>query len=395
MRAALLLICGMSLANPVGAAARSVSHTLWVIAPEQVTVRVVLPVEAAKYTVAPGQLLPSNENLAAYVLQHLGVERQGSACEAIDQGYDLGRVNTLAEGQGLRGFEIIFHCPGSGRPILSNSMLFERMPQHIDYADIEENGASISRLFTAQRRQIDLAVDDASERVGTYVALGASHIVLSFERICFLLGLLLLVRHGRDWLIAATGLVLGTGVSIAIPLLHLVPNMPSVDSTLSLLVALCALQWMARHDKSPGRVALTVAITLTLLGAAAWRLNREAGWALWGSGIFSGSLLMVAPRRKALLLGVLPFLFGALDGVVLWGDFSQLHLWRGPSPSTLLFFNGGSLLMELGIMALLYAVTVGLRRIRRPAASDGVTADFAATVLAGLGAFWALAQLKN
>jgi hypothetical protein len=396
MRAALmLLVCGMGLANPVGAAPRSVSHTLWVIAPEQVTVRVVLPVEAAKYTVAPGQPLPSNEYLAAYLLQHLGVARQGSACEAIDQGYDIGRVNTLAAGQGLRSFEIIFHCPGSGRAILNNSLLFDRMPQHVDYARIEESGASTSQLFTAQRRQLDLAVHDASAGADTYLGLGANHIAHSLQRICFFLGLLLLARLGRDWLIAATGLVLGYCVSMAIPLLHLAPNMQSVDSTLGLLVALCALQWMAMHEKSPGRVALIVAATLTLLGAAAWRLNTEVAWVLIGAGVFSGSLLIVAPRGPAWLVGVLPFTFGMLDGVVFWGDFSRLHLWRAVSSSTLLFLNLGSLLAGLGIVAVLYAATVGRRRIRRAAAFDGITTDLVATALAGLGAFWVLAQLKN
>lgn len=396
MRAALLLlVCGMALGNPAGAAARSVSHTMWIIAPEQVTVRVILPAEAAKYTVAPGQPLPSNEKMAAYVLQHLGVERQGSACEAIDQGYDIGRINSLAAGTGLRGFEIIFHCPGSGRPILNNGMLFERMPQHIDYARIEEGGTAITQVFTAQRRQLDLAVHLASAGAGTYVGLGASHIAHSLERICFFLGLWLLACRGRDRLIAAAGLILGYGASMAIPFLHLVPNMPSVDLALALLVVLCALQWMALHSPSPRRVALIAVTILLLLGAAAWQFNREMAWALLGSGFFSGSLLSLAARRQAILLGLLPFAFGALDGMVFWGDFSRLHLWRELSSSRLLFFNAGSLLAELAIMLVLYAAAVGRRQMRRAADFDGVTADIAATVIAGLGAFWVLAQLKS
>ena len=390
----LLLFFGMGLGNPVIAATRSVSHSLWVIAPDQVTVRVVLPAEAANYIVARGQPQPSNENLAAYVLQHLGVERQGSACKAIDQGYDIGRINTLAAGPGMWGFEIIFHCPGSGRPILNNSLLFERLPLHLDYAHIEENGASISQVFTAERRQIDLAVHEPSAGAGIYVGLGASHIAHSLERICFFVGLWLLARFGRDWLIAAIGLALGYGISIAIPLLHLVPNTASVDSTLGLLVVLCALQWMSQHEKSPRRVAMIAAATLTLLGAAAWRLGQEAAWVLMGSGVFAGSWLIVAPRSAALLLGALPFTFGVLDGLVLWGDFSRLHLWRELSSSTLLFFNMGSLLAGLAIMALLFAATMGRRRLCRMAAFDGMATDLAATAIAGLGAFWVLAQLK-
>jgi hypothetical protein len=60
-----------------------------------------------------------------------------------------------------------------------------------------------------------------------------------------------------------------------------------------------------------------------------------------------------------------------------------------------MFFNAGSLLMELGIMALLYAATVAWARIRGSTAFNSVAADAAATALAGMGAFWLLIQLKG
>ena len=396
MRAGIwLAVCAILLSVPAGAATRSVSRSVWVIARDQVTVRVVIPAAEASYTVAPGLPPPSNEKVAAYVLQHLGVETAGSACEAIDQGYDIGRINTLAAGPGLYGYEIIFHCPSAGRPTLKNAMLFERMPQHVDYARIDLEGASITQLFTAQRQQLDLAVNAKSTGAGAYASLGASHVAHSLQRVGFLLGLLLLARGGRDWLTAAAGLLLGYVCSAAILAMHLVPQAPSIESALGLLVALCAVQWMAMRVQQVWRLALILTATLGLLSVAVWRVNGAMAWVLLGSAVFSGSFCIFAARRLDLFLWVLPLLFGVLDGVVLWGDYSRLHLWRELGSSTLMFFNAGSLLMELGIMALLYAATVAWARIRGSTAFNSVAADAAATALAGMGAFWLLIQLKG
>jgi hypothetical protein len=84
-----------------------------------------------------------------------------------------------------------------------------------------------------------------------------------------------------------------------------------------------------------------------------------------------------------------------LDGTVLWGDYSRLHLWRELSLSRLLSFNAGSLLLELGIMAGLCGAAIGWSRVRKSRTFEDVAAEAAVTVLAGLGAFWVLIQLKS
>ena len=136
------------------------------------------------------------------------------------------------------------------------------------------------------------------------------------------------------------------GVLIAVPTAMIVTQ---PDLGTALLIAASGLIVMLLA----GLQIRLILIALPLLGAAAWRLGQEAAWVLMGSGVFAGSWLIVAPRSAALLLGALPFTFGVLDGLVLWGDFSRLHLWRELSSSTLLFFNMGSLLAGLAIMALL------------------------------------------
>jgi hypothetical protein len=396
MRAvAWLVLCWMASSAAAGAATRSISHSDWLIARDQVTLRMAFPVSEAKYTQPPGQPPPTNEKLAAYVLSHVAVQAQGLVCEPIDQGYDIGHINTLAVGGGLYGFEIIFHCPGSFRPTLKNAFLFERMPRHVDYARIEVDGASSTQVFTAARQQIDLADTPVAAGVGVYLSLGATHIAHDFERLCFFLGLMLLARNRRDWFIAALGLTAGYVLSSLLPLTPWVPSTAAFESALGLLVMLCAVQWISRRLIQTWRLALALATVLGLLSAAVWSLNVDAGWLLLGSAIFSSCFALVAGRRADLFAWVLPLLFGAVDGTVLWGDYSRLHLRSELSLSTLLTFNAGSLLLELGIMAALSAAAIGWSRVRKSRAFEDIAAEAAVTALAGLGAFWVLIQLKS
>jgi hypothetical protein len=396
MRAvAWLVLFSMASGATAGAATRSISHSDWLIARDRVTLRMVIPASEAKYTQPAGEPPPSNEKLAAYVLNHVAVQAQGLVCEPIDQGYDIGHINTLAVGEGLYGFEIIFHCSASVRPILKNAFLFERMPQHIDYARIEVDGSSSNQVFTAARQQIDLANTPAAAGMGVYLGLGASHIAHDLERLCFFLGLMLLARNRRDWVIAAFGLTAGYVLSSLLPLTSLAPSTASVDSGLGLLVMSCAVQWISQRVIRTWRLALASATVLGLMSAAVWRLNVDAGWLLLGSAIFSSCFALMAARRADLFAWVLPLLFGALDGTVLWGDYSRLHLRHELSLSALLSFNAGSVLLELGIMAALAGAAIGWSRVRKKPAFEAIAAEAAVTALAGLGAFWVLIQLKS
>jgi hypothetical protein len=390
-----LILCWMASSATAAAATRSISHSDWLIARDQVTLRIAFPVGEAKYTQRPGEPPPTNEKLAADVLSHVAVQAQGLVCEPIDQGYDIGPINTLAVGEGLYGFEIIFHCPGSFRPTLKNAFLFEHMPQHVDYARIEVDGSSSTQVFTAARQQIDLADTPVAAGVGVYLGLGATHIAHDFERLCFFFGLMLLARNRRDWFIAALGLTAGYVLSSLLPLMPWVPSTASFESALGLLVMLCAVQWISQRVIQTWRLALALATVLGLLSAAVWSLNVDAGWLLLGSAIFSSCFALVAGRRADLFAWVLPLLFGAVDGPVLWRDYSRLHLRSELSLSTLLTFNAGSLLLELGIMAALFGAAIGWSRVRKSRAFEDIAAEAAVTALAGLGAFWVLIQLKS
>jgi hypothetical protein len=395
MRAAFWALLFFLISPAAVAEMRSVSRSEWVISNHEVTVRMVIPTDQARYLGSPGLPLPTHEQLSAYVLSHIGVQASGVDCEAIDQGYDLGRINSLAVGTALSGFEIIFHCADASRPVLKNSVLFERTPQHIDYARIEFDGSVTRQVFTAGHQQIDLG--NASQPVMSivYARLGASHIAHSWPRMCFVLGLLLLVRHRGDMLLGTAGLLCGYLAALSLHAAALVPAMPLLESLMGLLVALCAAQWVAQRIGSSRWPAVALAAVLVLLGIAAGRLNGEFAWTIYGAALFSGCWLLLTSSWPRPALFVLPLLFSLLDGLVLWGDYSRLMLWRDLATTALLAFNAGALLMELGIMAVLYGGVVWWKRSRGRTAFNSVAGDLAATALAGLGAFWLVIQLKS
>jgi hypothetical protein len=393
MRTLLCILASILASQSAPAQARSVSRSEWIIAQDQVMVREIIPAAEAHH-LKPAGLPPSNEELAAYVLDHVGVNSQGSVCRAIDQGYDLGRVNTLAAGPGLYGFEIIFHCPHITPPVLSNTVL-QQVPEHIDYAHIELDGAASEQVFTARHFTLDLSVHPASAGFSTYAALGARHVGRSWQRLCFLLGLALLIKSRREGWMAVMALCCGYAVAVLIPIADQLPRMPALESAIGLLVALCAAQWVARRMPVSPRVGLGITAALALVCVAVGRGMGEVPWSLMGAALLSGSLLTLSSRRPFVALIGLPLLFGLLDGVVLAGDYARLQMWTEFKAGPQMFFNLGALSVELGIMAVLLGGKAWWGRSRQRAGYSPLAEEVAATALAGLGAFWLVVQLKG
>src|SRR5262249_50186853 len=130
---------------PVGTA--NVSYTVWTVSSSSVLVKFLLPAPVARSLTGAEVPLLTTRKLGDYVLQHVEVEAAGGACPAVDQGYDLGKVDPLAVGADLYGFEILFRCAGgtdSGL-VLHNHAVFALAPGHVDFARIERNGRTVEQ----------------------------------------------------------------------------------------------------------------------------------------------------------------------------------------------------------------------------------------------------------
>ncbi len=178
----------------------------------------VLPSEVAAELVGKSMPLLSNEGLANYVLSRVSVVSAGAACPAIDQGYDLGKVNSLSVGASLYGFEIVFHCPAAADKTLHfGAMLMPRRNISIMRGSTGTAGKSISYSPLIGRTcRYPLRGELPAAGAGTWARLGASHIGTRLDVCCALLGLFVLARRRRHLLMVAVALLAGYGASVAV-----------------------------------------------------------------------------------------------------------------------------------------------------------------------------------
>ncbi|HEY4338451.1 MAG TPA: hypothetical protein VGM97_00715, partial [Steroidobacteraceae bacterium] len=110
-RLALIALCLLAgAAGGAEAQQRSVSYSTWIVSGNMVTLRYLLPVSVAQRLMGVEVQVLTVGKLEEYLLRHQTVGSAGGECPAIDQGFDLGRVDPLAVGPDLYGFEIFYRC---------------------------------------------------------------------------------------------------------------------------------------------------------------------------------------------------------------------------------------------------------------------------------------------
>ena len=113
---------------------RSVSYSSWGLSGDTFIVRYLLPISDAERVAGTNIEVLVQQRLGVYLLAHLAVRAGSQDCPAIDQGYDIGKVDPLTVAAGLYGFEIFFRCPtgAAGNVVLENRALFDRIPWPTD-----------------------------------------------------------------------------------------------------------------------------------------------------------------------------------------------------------------------------------------------------------------------
>jgi hypothetical protein len=385
-------------AGGVRAQERSVSYSTWIISGNMVTLRYLLPVTEAQRLMGVEVPVLTTNKLEDYLLQHQTVQSAAGDCPAIDQGFDLGRVDPLAVGPDLYGFEIFYRCRDPRQLVLHDTALFGRMPDHVDFARIQMRGQSIERLFTAQHQQLALPDDRAvpATGFGQYLRMGLLHFLTSVDRWIFLLGALLLVRRRQDvgYLIAAVAagyllslLVAATG--------WVLPRMPRVEAFMGFLLALLAAL-ITQRELHGGRISNIRWPALLLLGVLLVALVRAPGAAfvLLGAAALATGLLAFPGRlaEPPIFWPGLVALFTFLDGFVLpavlgpaqWPQRAQVRLFIG--------FDLGAVLSAVLLLGLAIAAVHLFRRLRLVLPRTLVN-DLCSASLYGLGAFWLLTRL--
>ncbi|HLK71310.1 MAG TPA: hypothetical protein VKT19_05100, partial [Steroidobacteraceae bacterium] len=404
---------GGAAANP-GAELGSASYSIWSIEGDRVTARFLLPLADARRIAGSALQVLVQQRVGQYLLDHLSVRAGQRACEAIDQGYDIGRVDPLTVAPGLSGFEIFFQCaapglaPGGTAVDMSNlhiedHALFDRLAGQVNFARVQGAGAASgsafhTELFTPSHQVMSLATVTTSPEWGRYLALGFTHLLGHWDHLCLLLAVVLLAAGQRErWLLGA--LAFGYACSLLLTAgFGLVPRPGLLGSALGALIALASGQLVARQLAATGVAALVA--TGVLGGLAALALLTHASWSvllLAGLALLAGALLG-APRSLApgrMTTALLLVLFGILDGCVLPEALTP----QEPSLATLLpmtlGYDVGAFIAGAGVMSLLRLAgrVLSRRSFAARMQSSYLAMEAATAVLGALGVLWMLSRL--
>jgi len=398
-RLAWITLCWLAMAAS-GALAQepSVSYSTWIVSGNMVTLRFVLPVTQAQRLTGTAASLLTISRLEDYLLQNLTVQSAGGECPAIDQGFDLGRVDPLAVGSDLYGFEIFYRCTDPRHLVLRNNALFGQTPQHVNFARIQMRGQSVEQLFTAQHQELALPDERAvpAAGLGAYLRLGFTRVMRSADRWCFLLGMLLFVRRPRE----AGYLVLALAGGYLLALLlstagWVVPRPAPMEAFMGFLVALLGAaitQREAQHTQvaAVGRpgflLVLVLAIALLRAPSAIWAL-------LGGAAVALGFLVLsrLCAGKPPLWPGLV-VLFAFLDGFVLPAVLPPAQLPQWLQVRMLIGFDLGAVLFDAALIVLVVGAWQ-LVRARRVSLPQAAIYDVCAAGLSGLGTFWLITRL--
>ena len=388
-------------AHPAAAQSRGVSYSNWSLSGHTVILRFLMPVADAQRLVGSDILVQTQAKVGNYLLDHVSVRSAGGSCPAIDQGFGIGKVDPLSVQAGLYGFEIFFQCESTQGLVLRNTALFDRLPGEINFARVEINGHFSQQLFTAAHPQLQVPTTGAlhSAGIGRYVSLGIEHILGHWDRLCFLLGSLLLLRRPRQVRTLIAGLALGYAVSLVVAMGGwITPRMTLLGAFIGFMVAFLAAQLLTRQTGKPRILALGSAGLLLWLAAAVLLAHGNLTVVLLaGAALFAGCYLAVSDRIEQHTAGCLlvPAVFGFLDGFVLPAAVLPQQLSGRTLLPMLLGFDFGAVLIDAVLLLAVMGGALLLLRWKPLPTARALLNDLAAAGLGGLGIFWMLSRLHG
>ena len=405
-----LLLMGPSLAfgaDAVATASPHVSYSIWGVDGATVRVRVMIPTSAARNLAGANAPPPGLATVASAVSKGMTVTTPAGDCEAVDQGEGVGQIYTLALTPGLDRFEILFTCPQAQGLVLKDSLLFDRDPGHIDYAQIRV-GAGVPALqaFTRDRQAIALPASGATLRDADPIAFAraaAIRLVGGLIALALILGSVLLSRRWLDLAWLAATVSLGYLASLAVSLSGLVTLDQSLTEPLTgLLIAILGLGALqaasgATGFNKPWRRVAWVGLGLVLAGLIAVATIKAPAAGLATGGVAAFGLGAVWAARAEPKLGALAFApaaaFAFLKGLMSASDLSPLHPHARQLAPILVGQDLGGLAALVACAALAMGL-IWLAGLRLRAWRD-TGSELGGAALIGLGLFWFVSRLYS
>jgi len=385
LAAALLLLPGLANAH-----VRSESHSAWILSGGAVNLIFTVPELEAK-RLGPTGALPSDREIGAYLKDHVSVTAEGKPCPMTDG------PDPESAASGFRKIDYVFTCPTDKEIVLNDTAFFERVPTHVNLAQIQtSDGEFIEQMFTDDHQTLEVSGADSENRLKNaafidYVLMGVMHIFTGFDHQSFLLGLVLISRRFRDLAFVITGFTLGHSVTLALAVTGILrPHADYIDALVALTIALIGAENASVATGRPGTVALGMVgllggmVLLKLLGIGTLPLAL-----IVGAGLFGSNYLMVSGhvRDAGRLRLVVTLVFGLIHGFGFASNLLEMKLPTERLAELLVGFNLG---VEVGQLSLVTAVVglVYLLRRSRFVLPRPLTIDVGSALLVGLGLFW-------
>ncbi|HTQ36523.1 MAG TPA: hypothetical protein VMH77_05750 [Steroidobacteraceae bacterium] len=378
------------------AAMPAASASTWTISGNDAVFSYTFPRSLATTLATPGAPSPSVEAIAHYVFSRTSARRQAQPCEAVDQGYDLGRIDTRYLGPDLLSFEIFFRCAaGPGPLLLRNDSFFDRSPGQLGIARVRVAGRSpVLRLLTAGHTGIAVGTGPVpASPAGAYLWLGCRHVLAGALQLCMAVALMLLIRNRRDLLLLACGLAGGYAVAAAAGAAGWFLQPAPSQAFRGLLLLFGGALLVTRGSGRPRIAAIGLLLLAGVAAAIAASLGRsDAALCLLGAGV-AGALTVpltvtsagMSPRWLLPAVGILA---GGADGFSFGSLFAPLHAVVSPGMAQLLAFNLGAL---LGVAAAIAAAAAARGLLLRRFGVAPVSAELVTAALVAAGAFSILA----
>ncbi|MDG2050103.1 MAG: HupE/UreJ family protein [Myxococcota bacterium] len=406
LTAAMLVALLPSLAD---AHARSVSYSGWKMDPEGATVRVrvsLLELSRLGIPLPLGSAATQNRQGDAtglYLADHLQLLSGGVAC------IRAGEPQALPAETGWAVYRWRVHCQNSGQRSISSRILLDSAPSHMHFARLTvpaESGRGqrvLERvltegdpLWTLSSSAADPERQTGSQQaqgssIPTYVGLGIEHILSGWDHLAFVLALVLLARSLGEVARLVTGFTVAHSITLAFAVLGWVqPETAAVEAVIGLSVALIAAEnvWLigGRGGLIPGLA--TAGLILAALGALLG-FGQLPALTLFGLALFVACYfgLLKQARDPGLIRVLLAFAFGLVHGFGFAGVLAEMELPTERLAGALLGFNVGVELGQLAVVALLWPLLVGLRRVAQGRPHRWV-AEWTGAAICGIGLFW-------
>ena len=386
----LVLLIGLLFAHPAQAHVRSESFSRWQYDDQTLSMRFTINAREATripnltYAATPGMVL------AEYLATKIAVPSPDGNCRPA-QGF-----LPVAARAGFLQAEAVWRCIDN--PVeLEIHAFFDLSAEHSHFASFESAGLLQQRLLTSEDRVWMLATGKQGAYVNetgghtfkAYLGQGFRHILSGLDHIVFLLALLLICRRRSDIVWAVTGFTLGHSITLALAALGMVqPNVPAVEATIGLTIALIAVERTASSLVNALPLAGVCAALLLLMAPLTYMQGARLSTSLlMGLALFSFCYLLLSRELggKGGFRILITTLFGLIHGLGFAGAFLAGDLNKDLLLLPLAGFNIGIELGQLALVAVFLSIAVLLQSHARLQAQ---MSELTTAMVCGLGVFW-------